>query len=111
MPIVHMEEENGRKRWVWKEYIGDAIAQNLLEQKNPQKSKEGAFGRKIASIPITVYRQWQKEFDQTGARTDGGKWGNDWKKFLRKKISENPQFRTVDKLLHITPNPGHTIIK
>ena len=110
MPLYETEENKGKYVWKWAEFIGDVIEENRQAQKQQEKIKEGAMGRKIASIPVPVYKQWQKEFTQIGGKQQD-KWTEDWKVFLRKKIDAHPEFRTVDKMLHVTPYMGHTIIK
>lgn len=108
--LYEAEENKGKYLWKWAHYIGDVLAQNKEVQKEPAKIGEGALGRKIASIPCAVYRSWQREFEQRGGKSQD-KWVEDWGVFLRRKINEHPEFRTVDKMLHVTPNPGNTIIK
>ena len=103
-------KDGSKEVWTFREYIGDVIKENLEAQKHPEKMGEGARGRKIASIPTSVFRSWQREFEQTGAKQQD-RWVPDWRIFLRKKIDEHPQFRTVDKMLHVSPYMGNTIIK
>ena len=110
MTKLDIKTVNGKEYWTWTEYIGDVIKENMQAQKHPEKMGEGARGRKIASIPTSVYRTWQKEFEKIGAKNHDN-WLPDWKIFLRKKIDDHPQFRTVDKMLHVTPNAGNTFIK
>lgn len=110
MGIREIEENKGKFTYHFAEYIGDVIAENIQEQKMERKCREGGFGRKIASIPSTVFRAWQKEFEQMGGKQQD-KWVADWGAFLKRKIDKHPEFRTVDKLLHVTPNAGNTIIK
>jgi len=110
MPLIEAMDEKGRYLWRWKEYIGDVVEANRQAQKEPQKIGEGALGRKIASIPTSVYGAWQQEFNTKIGKTHNG-WTTEWKAFLRKKIDAHPEFRTVDKMLHITPNQGSIFVK
>lgn len=93
------------------EFIGDVIQDNILDQKDVGNGfTQGRTMRRVASIPATVFRQWQLEFERTGGKLQPN-WGNDWRKFRDKKIAANPEFRTVDKMLHVTPNATQIIIK
>ena len=110
MPLVEANEEKGRYHWIWKEYIGDVVEENRRARAVKEKIGEGAMGRKIASIPTSVFRSWQEEFEKQGGKKQDN-WTHDWKSFLWRKIQEHPQFRTVDKLLHVGPADGHVFVR
>ncbi len=115
MPLIEATDEKGRYYWRFAEYVGDVIADNIQAQKDPcngfTRSREGAVGRKIASIPTSVFRSWQAEFERREGPKGHGDWVPDWKVFLRAKIDAHPEYRTVDKLLHVTPNASSVIVK
>ncbi|HSG28024.1 MAG TPA: hypothetical protein VLA34_06050, partial [Candidatus Krumholzibacterium sp.] len=107
MPLIETNDEKGKYEWLWKEYIGDAVDANREAQKVVEPMKEGALGRKIASIPTSVYRAWEREFRQKG----GNEKDKDWKVFLWKKIETHPQFRTVAQLKTVAPNAGNIFVR
>lgn len=90
------------------------LLQNAAERKDPSngftRSREGACGRKIASIDPIVYRSWQQEFERIGGKRQAD-WVPDWRRFVMKKLAENPQYYTVDKLVSHNANEGSIIVK
>ena len=93
------------------EYIGDVLLENIASRKEYGNGfTEGRTMRKVASIPSAVFRQWQIEFEKMGGKNQIH-WTDDWRKFREKKLADHPEYRTVDKMLHMTPSPGNIIIK
>jgi len=90
------------------------LLQNAAERKDPSNGfsndRQGATGRKIASVDPVVYRLWQVEFEKAGGKSQGN-WTADWRAFLHKKLSENPQYYTVENLVTKNANDGHIVIK
>lgn len=90
------------------------LLQNAQERKDPSngfsRERQGAMGRKIASVDPVVYRTWQMEFEKTGGKNQGN-WVPDWRTFLRKKLSENPQYYTVENLVTHNANDAHIVVK
>jgi hypothetical protein len=93
------------------EFIGDVIQGNILDQKDAGNgfTRERTM-RRVAAVPATVFRQWQKEFERIGGKNQIH-WTDDWRKFRDKKLAAHPEFRTVDKMLHVTPNAGSILVK
>lgn len=93
------------------DYHNDVVMDNLLDQKDSSNGfSAGRTMRRVASVPTEVFYGWQREFERIGGKKQSN-WTHDWRLFRDKKIAENPQFRNVDKLLHVTPNSGNIIIK
>lgn len=110
MRFVETEEVKGKIRWHIADHIGDVLAQNLEEQKREQKISEGALGRKIGSIPCSVFRSWQIEFEQIGGKSQND-WTADWRTFLWRKLQLHPEYRTVARLKTEGPADGHILIR
>ncbi len=93
------------------EFIGTEIAENIIDQKDPGNGfSAGRTMRRVASIPTSVFRKWQIEFEKMGGKNQIH-WTDDWRKFREKKLADHPEFRTVDKMLHVTPHAGNIIVK
>lgn len=93
------------------ENITAEINDNLMAQQDPNNGfSAGRTMRRVASIPISVFRSWQIEFERMGGKNQLH-WTDDWRKFREKKLADHPEYRTVDKMLHVTPNSGNIIIK
>lgn len=104
-------ERTGKLELKCAELIGDVLQGNILDQKDPGNGfSAGRTMRKVASIPTSVFAEWQREFDKIGGKQQTH-WSNDWRKFRDKKLAEHPEYRTVDKMLHVTPHDGHIIVR
>lgn len=104
-------ERKGTLELKMAEYIGDVLVENLLSQKDGGNGfTAGRTMRKVASIPTSVFREWQVEFEKIGGKTQLN-WSDDWRKFRDKKLADHPEYRSVDKMLHVGPADGHIIIK
>ena len=96
------------------EYVLPVIEANRQSKKDPSngftQSREGALGRLIGRPSSTRYRQWQMEFERMGGKMQSN-WVPDWQKFLRKKLKEDHDSRTVARLVNPGANDKHIIIK
>lgn len=93
------------------EWIGDVLVDNLLDQKDPRNGfTQDRTMRRVASVPISVFREWQIEFERIGGKRQLH-WQDDWRKFREKKLADHPEYRTVDKMLHVTPHAGNILVK
>jgi hypothetical protein len=110
MRLIEAVTEKGKETWQFADYIGDVLLQNRDEQKREQKIREGALGRKIGSIPSSVYRTWQMEFERIGGKSQDD-WTGDWRVFLWRKLEMNPEYRTVARLKTQGPADGHILVK
>ena len=104
-------ERTGKLELKMIEYIGDVLQENILDQKDGGNGfTEGRSMRRTASIPSTIFREWQLEFEKRHGVPPSVA-VNDWRKFRERKLSEHPEYRTVDKMLHVTPYAGNIIVK
>ena len=104
-------ERKGTLELKMAEHIGNVLVDNLLSQKDGGNGfTSGRTMRKVASIPTSVFREWQIEFEKIGGKNQLN-WPDDWRKFRDRKLSEHPEYRTVDKMLHTTPYPTQIIVK
>lgn len=105
------DERTGKLDIKMAEYIGDVLQENIIGQKDPANGfTMNRTMRKVASIPSTIFREWQMEFERIGGKRQTN-WGNDWRKFRDRKLADHPEYRTVDKMLHVSPNAGNIVVK
>lgn len=94
--------------------LREHFASNAEERKDPNNgfsySREGGLARKIASVDTIVYREWQREFERIGGKQQAN-WTADWRKFLMRKLAENPQHYTVERLKNEASDAGHVFIR
>ena len=88
--------------------VAPVIEANLEAQKDPQNGFfQERLGRHIGEIPEIIYysdvlpkfRLFEKEFAGDDLRMKKGE-------YLKSFLNEHPQYRTVDAILHKSPNPN-----
>ena len=94
--------------------IAPVINANLEAQKDPQNGffAETRLGRHIGEIPELVYyrdilpkfREFEKEFQGDVLRMKKGE-------HLRSFLTEHPQYRVVDAIVHHGVNDGNIVVK
>jgi len=96
------DEDTGNLSITQQEYIGDIIEQNLSKQRDGSNgwTKDRMF-RHVASIPCSV-----AAMERIRAMKDDAQHLE-----LQRILNKHPEFKTVDKMLHVGPADGHILIK
>ena len=95
-------EKTGEIGITQQEYIGDVIQSNI------EKQKDGTNGwtkdrnmRQVGSIPYSILMDSEFRNLNPEERHLALKW----------LLEKHPEFRTVDKMLHVGPADGHILVK
>ena len=94
--------------------VASTIEGNLEAQKDDQNGffKETRLGRHIGEIPFIV---WQRDvkplLDKATLEHNGVLPSLERSKIVRNFLNGHMEYRTVDKILHVDPNPGHVVVK
>lgn len=111
---ANYDKKTGKLEIFTQEHVGYLLEGNKKLQEDPSngfgRTREGTFGRLIGRPSDMTYMRWRKEFENMGGKQQSN-WTQDWQKFLRKKLAEDQESRTVKKLRSVQPNEKNIIIK